>query len=86
MLIGFLYSRWRIAPVEIINQLIADSKDFGISIVPENTKINLKGVKSISISDLDWQNTVYMAYLKSSYEIPVIGEFKAFIKENAINL
>ncbi|WP_414698086.1 LysR family transcriptional regulator [Peptacetobacter sp. AB845] len=70
--------------INVIASLVAG--DFGISIVPENTKINLKGVKSISISDLDWQNTVYMAYLKSSYEIPVIGEFKAFIKENAINL
>lgn len=60
--------------------------DFGISIVPENNTVNLKGVKSIEISDLDWQNIVYMAYLKSSYEIPLINEFKKFIEEHAINL
>ena len=60
--------------------------NFGISIVPENNSINLTGVKSVEISDLDWQNTVYMAYLKSSYEIPLINDFKKFIEENAINL
>ena len=75
---------YKIEDVNVIAPLVAGN--FGISIVPENNTINLKGVKSIEISDLDWQNTVYMAYLKSSYEIPLINEFKKFIEENAINL
>ena len=70
--------------VNVITPLVAGN--FGISIVPENNSINLTGVKSVEISDLDWQNTVYMAYLKSSYEIPLINDFKKFIEENAINL
>lgn len=70
--------------VNVITPLVAGN--FGVSVVPENNSINLKGVKSIEISDLDWQNIIYMAYLKSSYEIPLINDFKRFIEENAINL
>ena len=70
--------------VNVITPLVAGN--FGISIVPENNSINLTGVKSVEISDLDWQNTVYMAYLKSSYEILLINDFKKFIEENTINL
>lgn len=70
--------------LNVITSLVAS--DFGISIVPENNKISLKGVKSISISDLDWNNTIYMAYLKSSYEIPLINDFKKFVEENSIIL
>lgn len=69
--------------LNVIAPLVAGN--FGVSIVPENKKINLNGVKSIRISDLNWQNTIFMAYLKSSYEIPLINEFKRFIEENTIN-
>ena len=75
---------YKVDDINIVTPLV--SGDFGISIVPENNKMNFEGVKSIGISDLDWQNTVYMAYLKSSYEIPLINEFKKFIEENSINL
>lgn len=70
--------------INVISPLVLGN--FGISIVPENNMINLKGVKSINISDFDWENVVFMAYLKSSYEIPLIDDFKKFIENNTINL
>lgn len=70
--------------INVITPLV--SGDFGVSIVPENNSINLKGVKSIEISDLDWENIIFMAYLKTSYEIPLINEFKLFIEKNTNNL
>lgn len=69
--------------INIVASLVAG--DFGISIVPQNKAITLKGIKAIDISNFDWKNTIFMAYLNSSYEIPLVSEFKSFVEKNSTN-
>lgn len=60
------------------------SQGFGIAVLPDLQLLSLLNIKVIEIEEPKWERLFYLAYLKTSYQIPVIESFKQFVKDHAI--
>ncbi|MGO5052121.1 LysR family transcriptional regulator [Lachnospiraceae bacterium LCP25S3_G4] len=59
------------------------AQKFGIAVVPSMPILDLMSLKIIHIESPTWERIFYMATLKDSYQVPVIEDFKRYVKEHA---
>ena len=67
-----------------IASLVAE--DFGIALVADVESLEHFPLKRLKISDAELYHTVYLAYLKSHYQIPAVRNFISFIQREGVSM
>ena len=67
-----------------IASLVAE--DFGIALVADADSLDHFRLERLHLTDINLQHTVYMAYLKSHYQIPAVKNFISFVRKEGTKL